>query len=241
MPAPFHKGAYWCSTSAPLVKGGTPPKAEGGFRPTAPLASPLGGGAPAGGGEGPHPPSCHCEEGQSPDAAIRPPPSQSAPLPAPPQGEPRPGPRTPTILASPLGGGAPAGGGEGPHPPSCHCEKAQRADVAIRTSVPSSSNFLQIFSFSGLTNSPYSFTISTRKQDGGIQPRPWSDPLPCFRTVYNQTSTGNPRVLRPGVFLFFMPFHGKTCISSWLQLSSASSRAAQEENCSSSSAQVRKR
>ena len=31
--APFHKGAYWCSTSAPLVKGGTPPKAEGGFRP----------------------------------------------------------------------------------------------------------------------------------------------------------------------------------------------------------------
>ena len=156
--------------------------------------------------------------------AIRTPPSQSAPLPAPPQGEPRPGPRTPTTLASPLGGGAPAGGGEGPHPP-----------------VPSSSNFLQIFSFSGLTNSPYSFTINTRKQDGGIQLRPWSDPLPCFRTVYNQTSTGNPRVLRPGVFLFFMPFHGKTCISSWLQLSPASSRAAQEENCSSSSAQVRKR
>ena len=127
------------------------------------------------------------------------------------------------------------------NPPSRHCEKAQRADVAIRPPVPSSSNFLQIFSFSGLTNSPYSFTINTRKQDGGIQPRPWSDPLPCFRTVYNQTSTGNPRVLRPGVFLFFMPFHGKTCISSWLQLSPASSRAAQEENCSSSSAQVRKR
>ena len=33
LPAPFDKGAYWCSTSAPLVKGGTPPKAEGGFRP----------------------------------------------------------------------------------------------------------------------------------------------------------------------------------------------------------------
>ncbi len=33
MPAPFHKGAYLSSTSAPLVKGGTPPKAEGGFRP----------------------------------------------------------------------------------------------------------------------------------------------------------------------------------------------------------------
>ena len=32
MPAPFHKGAYWSSTSAPLVKGWTPPKAEGGFR-----------------------------------------------------------------------------------------------------------------------------------------------------------------------------------------------------------------
>ena len=34
------------------------------------------------------PPSCHCEEGQSPDVAIRPPPSQSAALTAPPQGEP---------------------------------------------------------------------------------------------------------------------------------------------------------
>ena len=32
MPAPFNKGAYLSSTSAPLVKGGTPPKAEGGFR-----------------------------------------------------------------------------------------------------------------------------------------------------------------------------------------------------------------
>ena len=62
--------------------------------------------------------------------AIRTPPSQSAPLPAPPQGEPRPGPRTPPTLASPLGGGAPAGGGEGPHPPFCHCE--ERSDVAIR-------------------------------------------------------------------------------------------------------------
>ena len=40
-------------------------------------------------------------------------------------------PRTPTTLASPLGGGAPAGGGEGPHPPSCHCE--ERSDAAIRT------------------------------------------------------------------------------------------------------------
>ena len=35
------------------------------------------------------PPSCHCEEGQSPDVAIRPPPSQSAALTAPPEGEPR--------------------------------------------------------------------------------------------------------------------------------------------------------
>ncbi len=34
------------------------------------------------------PPVCHCEEGQSPDVAIRPPPSQSAALTAPPQGEP---------------------------------------------------------------------------------------------------------------------------------------------------------
>ena len=33
MPAPFNKGAYWCRKTAPLVKGGTPPKAEGGFRP----------------------------------------------------------------------------------------------------------------------------------------------------------------------------------------------------------------
>ena len=32
MPAPFNKGAYWCRKTAPLVKGGTPPKAEGGFR-----------------------------------------------------------------------------------------------------------------------------------------------------------------------------------------------------------------
>ena len=42
MPAPFNKGAYWCGTSAPLVKGGTPPKAEGGFRPPSPLPPPLG-------------------------------------------------------------------------------------------------------------------------------------------------------------------------------------------------------
>ena len=41
------------------------------------------------------------------------------------------GPEDPTdLLASPLGGGAPAGGGEGPHPPSRHCE--ERSDVAIR-------------------------------------------------------------------------------------------------------------
>ena len=52
VPPPFNKGGYWCRTSAPLVKGGTPPKAEGGFRPPVPLASPFGGGAPAGGGEG---------------------------------------------------------------------------------------------------------------------------------------------------------------------------------------------
>ena len=154
-----------------------------------------------------NPPPCHCEEAQRADAAIRTPPSQSAPLPAPPQGEPRPGPRTPPPLASPLGGGAPAGGGEGPHPPFLSLRGAQRRDNPSPR--PIFFKFSPNFSFSGLTNSPYSFTISTRKQDGGIQPRPWSDPLPCFRTVYNQTSTGNPRVLRPGVFLFFCLFMAK--------------------------------
>ena len=189
-----------------------------------------------------NPPPCHCEEGQSPDVAIRPPPTQSAPLPAPPQGEPRPGPRTPTTLASPLGGGAPAGGGEGP--PASPVLSLREGPTGRRgnpSPVPSSSNFLQIFSFSGLTNSPYSFTISTRKQDGGIQPRPWSDPLPCFRTVIIKRQQETPGSSARGFSCFFMPFHGKTCISSWLQLSPASSRAAQEENCSSSSAQVRKR
>ena len=51
MPAPFHKGAYWSSTSAPLVKGGTPPKAEGGFRP--PVLSLRGGAKPRRGNPSP--------------------------------------------------------------------------------------------------------------------------------------------------------------------------------------------
>ena len=104
-----------------------------------------------------NPPSRHCEERS--DAAIRTPPSQSAPLPAPPQGEPRPGPRTPTPLASPLGGGAPAGGGEGP-PPSCHCE--ERSDAAIRTP--------PALSVSSAASSP----------TGGAKTRPENPTDPCL-------------------------------------------------------------
>ena len=59
MPAPFHKGAYWCGTSAPLVKGGTPPKAEGGFRSPA-LSVSCADSSPTGGAKlglsGPHRP-----------------------------------------------------------------------------------------------------------------------------------------------------------------------------------------
>ena len=39
-------------------------------------------------------------------------------------------PDKPPQPSPPRGGGAPAGGGEGPHPPSSHCE--ERSDVAIR-------------------------------------------------------------------------------------------------------------
>ena len=42
VPPPFNKGGYWCRKTAPLVKGGTPPKAEGGFRSPVPKAFPWG-------------------------------------------------------------------------------------------------------------------------------------------------------------------------------------------------------
>ena len=54
VPPPFNKGGYWCRKTAPLVKGGTPPKAEGGFRP--PVLSLRGGAKPRRGNPSPRPP-----------------------------------------------------------------------------------------------------------------------------------------------------------------------------------------
>ena len=84
--------------------------------PQRPLPPPLGEVPPQGAERARIPRPVIARRGKAPTRQSVPPPSQSAPLPAPPQGEPRPGPRTPTTLASPLGGGAPAGGGEGPPP-----------------------------------------------------------------------------------------------------------------------------